>query len=58
MPTKSEENKQVIRHLYDALGRGDTDSTSPGAGVKASKAAKTNIYEYEFLPAITLAGLG
>ena len=42
MPTKSEENKQVIRHLYDALGRGDTDSTSPGADVKASKVARTN----------------
>jgi hypothetical protein len=26
MPTKSEENKQVIQHRYDALGRGDTDS--------------------------------
>ena len=26
MPTKSEENKQLIRHLYDALGRGDTDA--------------------------------
>jgi hypothetical protein len=42
MPTKSEENKQVIQHLYDALGRGDTDSTSPGADVKASKVARTN----------------
>ncbi len=42
MPTKSEENKQVIRHLYDALGRGDTDSTSPGPDVKASKVARTN----------------
>jgi len=42
MPTKSEENKQVSRHLYDALGRGDTDSTAPGAGVKASKVARTN----------------
>src|SRR5260221_11230369 len=42
MPTKAEENKQVIRHLYDALGRGDTDSTSPGADVKASKVARTN----------------
>jgi hypothetical protein len=42
MPTKSEENKQLIRHLYDALGRGDTDSTSPGADVKASKVARTN----------------
>jgi hypothetical protein len=42
MPTKSEENKQLIRHLYDALGRGDTDSTSPAAGVKASKVARTN----------------
>jgi hypothetical protein len=26
MPTKSEENKQVIQHRYDALGRGDTDT--------------------------------
>jgi hypothetical protein len=42
MPTKSEENKQVIRHLYDALGIGDTDSTSPGPAVKASKVARTN----------------
>jgi hypothetical protein len=42
MPTKSEENKQVIQHLYDALGRGDTDSTSPGADVKVSKVARTH----------------
>src|ERR1700737_5405745 len=26
MPTQSEENKQVIQHRYDALGRGDTDA--------------------------------
>ena len=26
MPTKSEENKQVIQQLYDARGRGDTDA--------------------------------
>ena len=26
MPTQSEENKQVIQHRYDALGRGDTDT--------------------------------
>src|ERR1700731_4789473 len=26
MPTKSAENKQVIQHSYDALGRGDTDA--------------------------------
>ena len=26
MPTKSEENNQVIQHRYDALGRGDTDA--------------------------------
>src|SRR5260221_8765965 len=43
MTTKSEENKQVSRHLYIALGRGNTDSTSPGADVKASKVARTNI---------------
>ncbi len=42
MTTKSEENKQVSRHLYIALGRGNTDSTSPGADVKASKVARTN----------------
>jgi hypothetical protein len=42
MPTKSEENKQVIRHLYDALGRGDTHSTSPGADIKASKVARAH----------------
>ena len=42
MPAQSEENKQVIRHLYDALGRGDTDSTSPGADVKASKVTRTH----------------
>jgi hypothetical protein len=42
MPTKAEENKQVIQHLYDAPGRGDTGSTSPGADVKASKVAGTN----------------
>src|SRR5260221_13117293 len=42
MTTKSEENKQVSRHLYIALGRGNTDSTSPGADVKASKFARTN----------------
>ena len=34
MPTKSVENKPVIQHLDDALGRGDTDavfaSTPPG----------------------------
>ena len=42
MTTKSEENKQVSRHLYIALGRGNTDSTSPGADVKAGKVARTN----------------
>jgi hypothetical protein len=42
MTTKSEENKQVSRHLYIALGRGNTDTTSPGADVKASKVAGTN----------------
>jgi hypothetical protein len=26
MPTKSEENKPVIQHIDDALGRGDTDA--------------------------------
>ena len=25
-PTQSEENNQVIRHRYNALGRGDTDA--------------------------------
>jgi hypothetical protein len=42
MTTKSEENKQVSRHLYIALGRGNTDRMSPGADVKASKVARTN----------------
>ena len=42
MPTKLEENRQVIQHIYDALGRGDTDSTLPGADVKASKVAGTH----------------
>jgi hypothetical protein len=42
MHTKSAENRQVIRHLYDALGRGDTDSTSPRADVKASKVARAH----------------
>ena len=26
MPTQSEENKQVIQHLYDAPGRNETDA--------------------------------
>jgi hypothetical protein len=26
MPTKSEENKPMIQHRYDALGRGDRDA--------------------------------
>jgi hypothetical protein len=42
MTTKSEENKQVSRRLYIALGRGNTDRMSPGADVKASKVARTN----------------
>jgi hypothetical protein len=26
MPTNSEENKPIIQHRYDALGKGDTDA--------------------------------
>ncbi len=44
MHTKSEEDKPVIRHLYDTLGRGDTDSASPGADVKASKVARAHCH--------------
>src|SRR5258707_1773097 len=44
MHTKSEEDKPVIRHLYDTLGRGDTDSASPGADVKARKIARAHCH--------------
>jgi hypothetical protein len=42
MPTKSAKKKEVIQHLYGALGSGDTESKSPGAHVKASKVARTH----------------
>jgi hypothetical protein len=42
MPTKSEEDKQCIQHLCDALGTGDTGSRSPGADVKASKVGRAH----------------
>src|SRR5258708_23117079 len=40
MARKSEENKLVIQRLHDALRKGDRESTSPGADVRASTTAR------------------
>ena len=56
MPTKSQENKPVIQRLDDALRKGDRESTSRGADVRASTAAKEKAVITRLMLA-TLSGL-